>query len=142
MSIPPLQSANVLVVEDNPIDAVLISIALKAGGFLNDPTVVEDGRPAIQLLQKQGFFSNYARPDLVILDLNLKQMDGSAVLEFIRQTPDLMNLRVAILSSSPADVMVRRAFGANGYFSKPSDLDSYERLGKELVDCYMSGSLS
>jgi CheY-like chemotaxis protein len=142
MSVTPSANPNILVVEDNTLDALLLKVALKEGGFTNDPVVVEDGRPALDLLQRSGFFAEYAVPDLVILDLDLKRVDGPAVLDFIRQAPNLEHVRVAVVSCSPPHVMMTRATGADGYFTKPSDLVSYQQLGKDLMDCYLGAPVS
>jgi CheY-like chemotaxis protein len=58
-----------------------------------------------------------------VRELNQK-LDGPEVLSYIREDPSLKRLCVTILSSSPADVMVNRALGADYYFSKPSDVAS------------------
>lgn len=134
MSLP--KDANILVVEDNPIDARLTRLALKRGGFIKEPVVVDDGLPAIEFLRGKNAPAACLFPDLVILDLNLKRVDGPAVLAFIRKDLGLDKLCVAVLSSSPEDVMLSRAAGANCYFSKPSDIESYMRLGEEIAGCY------
>jgi CheY-like chemotaxis protein len=127
---------NVLMVEDNPIDARLIKMALKEGGFTKEPTILDDGLPALALLRGDKEYAGFPRPDLVILDLNLKQVDGPKVLAYIRQTADLRNLCVAILSSSPTEVMLSRAAEANGYFTKPHDLNGFKILGSQIMNCY------
>jgi CheY-like chemotaxis protein len=127
---------NILVVEDNPIDAKLILMALKQAGVTRAPEVVDDGIPALALLRGDGQYQGRILPDMVILDLNLKRVDGPEVLAYIRETPHLSGLCVAILSSSPSDVMIKRAAQANCYFTKPSDLSQFLSLGKNLLNCY------
>ena len=131
---------NVLVVEDNPTDALMIKWALKEAGLSKEPTVVDDGAPALALLQKKKGYEDHPSPDLVILDLNLKLVDGPEVLSLIRQTADLRSICVAILSSSPRDVMVRQAGQANGYFTKPNDLEEFKELAPQIMDCYRRSS--
>ena len=118
------------------MDVYLIKLALKRGGFTKEPAVVDDGLPAIRLLQRRAEYADSPIPNLVILDLNLKCVDGPEVLAHIRDDPKLSGVCIAILSSSPQDVMVSRAGGADCYFSKPSDLGSYARLGFEIASCY------
>ena len=134
----PLSSTeiNILVVEDNPIDVRMIKWALKAGGFTKEPTVVDDGLPALALLRREKEYEHHPSPDLVILDLNLKQIDGPEVLTCIRQTTGLSDMCVAILSSSPKEVMVSRAAQANGYFTKPDNLMGFRMLDQQIMDCY------
>ena len=122
----------VLVIEDNPMDAYMIKLALKRGGFSGEPLVVEDGEPALALLRRDTPYEREVLPDLVILDLNLKRVDGPEVLSYIRETESLKHLSVVVLSSSPEDVMRSKAAEADGYFEKPADIDEYFAVGKVI----------
>jgi two-component system, chemotaxis family, response regulator Rcp1 len=126
----------ILVVEDNPIDVKMIKRALKLGGFVGEPDVVNDGAPAIALLNREKQYEDVPLPDLVVLDLNLITVDGEQVLRFIRENPTLNKIRVAILSSTPYDVAGKNTARADCYFVKPSSLPAFEALGKQILDCY------
>ena len=78
---------------------------------------------------------NEVSPELVVLDLNLPVRDGIEVLDLIRSRPELAALPVAVVSSSPKDVMKGRAARADCHVTKPADLDEYLAIGKELLDC-------
>jgi CheY-like chemotaxis protein len=114
------------------MDAYMIRLALKRGGFQGDPLIVEDGEPALAVLRQDSPYENELLPDLVILDLNLKRIDGPQVLSYIRSTESLRHLAVVVLSSSPEDVMRSKAAEANGYFEKPADVDEYFAVGKTI----------
>ncbi len=131
-------SPNILIVEDNVLDAELTKWALAEAGFAGIPTVVNDGSDALLILRRQEPYQDSLFPDMVILDLNLKLVDGPEVLRFIRESPDLSSLTVAILSSTPEDVMRAKAAKANCYFSKSSSLDGYAEIGKKLLACYFA----
>jgi two-component system response regulator len=131
-----LSAPNILIVEDNPLDAELTRWSLSEAGFRGQSAVVSDGLEAIAVLRRESPFQNHWVPDLVILDLNLKLMDGPEVLQFIRNTPDLSGTRVAILSSSPEYIMRTKAGKADCYFSKSSSLDVYASIGKKILECY------
>lgn len=126
----------ILIVEDNPVDVRMIKRALKAGGLIDEPLVVNDGAPAISLLSREKEYASVPLPDLVVLDLNLITVDGAAVLRFIRETPALDKVSVAILSSTPQDAVRANHAQADCYFVKPSDLTAFESLGKKILDCY------
>ena len=126
----------VLVVEDNPIDAQVIKLALKQGGLENEPVVVDDGAPALALLCRQPPFADQPLPELIILDLNLKLVDGPEVLSFVRSRADLAETTVAILSSSPEDVMRSKAGQANCFFRKSSDFATALDLGRRIIECH------
>jgi CheY-like chemotaxis protein len=132
----------ILLVDDNPVDVLLIKKALANGGFRNTPVVVDDGEPALELLQGQGQFAGESLPDFIILDLNLRRVDGGEVLKFIRGHAELNALRVIILSSSPEEVMRSNAVQADCYIQKPTDVASFQNLGKQISAFYWGETTS
>jgi two-component system, chemotaxis family, chemotaxis protein CheY len=68
-------------------------------------------------------------PDLVILDINMPEVTGLDLLEFIRRRKEWKDLPVIMLSSEAADVTVDRAMeiGADGYAMKPVTLEELEK---------------
>jgi CheY-like chemotaxis protein len=127
----------ILLVEDNPVDVLMMKRALKNGGFKNQPIVLDDGEPALAFLAQQGRYEDMELPDLVILDLNLRKVDGPEVLSFIRNTPELRSLRVIVVSSSPEDVMKSSAAEADCYIEKPNDVVSFQNLGNRIRSFYL-----
>lgn len=130
----------ILIVEDNPLDADLTKWSLSECGFTGELIVVADGLEAMALLRQEPPFQEHELPDLVILDLNLRLMDGPEVLQFIRDTPELTNIKVAVLSSAPEFIMRNKAAEADCYFSKSSSLESYAAIGRKILDCYYKGT--
>ena len=81
-------------------------------------------RPAAQALLAGG------RPDMMILDINMPEVSGLDMLEFLRLRPEWKDLPVIMLSSEAADVMVDKAMklGADGYVMKPVTIDELEKV--------------
>ena len=134
---------NVLIVEDNRIDARLISHALnKVKDWTLQSTIVDDGEKAIHYLLGEDEYSGAAKPDLVILDLNLPKRDGTEVLETIRRLEDYKDMRVFILSSNSIDLSmdeVRRAqLEADAYFVKPFEVGSFSEIAHGIHARYMA----
>ncbi len=119
-------------VEDNPADAYLTTFALRQEGF-QEITVLDDGEPAIAYLKAQTPYENAPRPALVILDLNLKRVDGVEVLRWIRANPTMADLPVIVWSSSPADAQGEVASQATQYLEKPGSLDGYLNIGRVVA---------
>ena len=120
----------VVLIEDNAADVYLLQEALRSAARC-EFTVLGDGDSAYRYfvdLEGEG-------PDLVVLDLNLPGKDGEEVLALIRESGKLEGIPVAIVSSSPKDVVQKKVGKADGYVTKPSDLDEYMAIGRELVAC-------
>lgn len=107
----------------------------------------EEMTRAVQLMLKlldcdaRGFFNARSaaqtlltgkRPDLIILDINMPEVSGLDMLEFIRRRAEWKDLPVLMLSTEAADVTVDRALklGADGYISKPVTIEELERALK------------
>jgi DNA-binding response OmpR family regulator len=69
------------------------------------------------------------RPDLMILDINMPEVSGLDLLEFLRRRAEWKNLPVIMLSTEAADVTVDKAMklGANGYVTKPITIEELEQ---------------
>lgn len=74
-------------------------------------------------------FLDGKRPDLLILDINMPEVTGIMMLEFVRRRPELQNLPVIMLSSEATDIQIDEALnlGADAYVTKPVSIDELER---------------
>ena len=68
-------------------------------------------------------------PDLIILDINLPEVSGLDMLEFLRRRPEWKNLPVVMLSSEATDTIVDKALelGADSYVMKPMTIEELEK---------------
>lgn len=121
---------HLLLVDDDPAFARLMSLACSACRTPRRLTHCLDGAQGLDLLHKRGPFTRASRPDLVLLDINLPGISGLDLLEQIKATPDLREIPVAIVSSSShgADVAKAYSAGAACYITKPTDFDELERV--------------
>lgn len=124
-----------LLVEDNVADVYLVVEALRECNLEIHTAVVTDGLQAISYLRCEDQYRDVARPDLLLLDLNLPKMDGREVLVTIKSDPTLTDIPVIIFSSSAADDEVLFAYrhGASCYLIKPHNVTEYFSLLQELV---------
>jgi CheY-like chemotaxis protein len=69
------------------------------------------------------------RFDMMILDINMPEVTGLDLLEFLRRNKSTRELPVVMLSTESSDVMIDRAheLGADAYISKPVTLEELER---------------
>src|SRR6185295_5997916 len=103
-------SINILLVEDNAADVRLTEEALEEAKVLNSLSVVEDGEAALDYLYQRGRYSSVARPDLVLLDLNLPKRDGREVLEIMKSDEKLKSIPVVVLTGSTAESDILRSY--------------------------------
>jgi CheY-like chemotaxis protein len=124
------RTAQVLLVEDNRGDAVLTKRAFKRANLASDIVVAETGEKGLSILRREGEHAEAARPDLILLDLNLPHMHGQDFLQTVKADPDFKRIPVIVLSSSSADMDVTASYDrhANGYITKPLDAETYEDI--------------
>ena len=69
------------------------------------------------------------QPDLMIVDINMPEVSGLDLLEFIRRRGDWERLPILMLSTEAADVTIDRALalGADGYVTKPITIEEFEK---------------
>jgi two-component system, chemotaxis family, response regulator Rcp1 len=129
----------ILLVEDNPGDVRLTIEALKEAKLVNRFNVVADGVEALEYLKGQGRFAQAARPDLVLLDLNLPRKDGREVLEEMKNDRELRSIPVVVLTTSRAEEDILRAYNlhANCYISKPVDFTQFMHVVKSIESFWL-----
>jgi chemotaxis family two-component system response regulator Rcp1 len=134
------QPIHVLLVEDSPGDIRLTQEALKDAKMHIHLDVTRDGQEAMAFLMREGEYANAARPDLILLDLNLPKKDGREVLKEIKEDPTLKIIPVVILttSASEADILRSYSLHANCYITKPVSLDGFLTVVKSIDNFWMS----
>ena len=132
----------VLLVEDNPGDVELVERAVRNSDFHLNMTIAMDGEEAMSVLRQEGDHAGSPRPDLVLLDLNLPKKDGRQVLSDIRSDPVLKNLLVVVLTSSPTQEDLLKAYDlhSNGYVSKPVDSRAFDSVVKDVLNYWFNVS--
>jgi DNA-binding response OmpR family regulator len=81
------------------------------------------------------------QPDLLVLDINMPEVTGLDLLEFVRRRAEWKRLPVIMLSSEAADVTVDKAMeiGADGYLTKPVLIEELERMMADVFNKYQKG---
>ena len=140
MNLSQSKPIEILLVEDSPSDAALTIEALKAGKIANRLTHAEDGVEAMDFLRRRGKYADAARPDLIMLDLNLPRMDGRDVLVEIKTDPDLKIIPIIVLTTSRSDEDILKSYqlNANCYITKPVDFDHFIGVVKSIENFWLT----
>jgi two-component system, chemotaxis family, response regulator Rcp1 len=130
----------ILLVEDNPGDVRLTIEALKEGRLRSHVLVASNGEEALAVLRREGRHALAARPDLILLDLNLPGKGGQEVLAEIKADPHLRRIPVVILTSSQAEQDILRSYDqyANCYITKPVDLGRFLEVVTAIEDFWLT----
>jgi len=124
---------SVLIVDDNPRCLEFMRLAFEAQGGVN---VTSELRPLTALTRIRA-----ERPDLVVLDVKMPELDGFAVLAMLRGEGNPVPVVMCSGSSLQKDVDRAYAGGCNGYLEKPTTMQDYSTMAGAIVDYWRLGEL-
>lgn len=130
---------NILLAEDNPGDAYLISTALADSKVSYKIHNVVNGEAAMAFLRQEGEYTDVPRPDIILLDLNLPLKHGFEVLEEIKTSPELKMIPTIILTSSNSETDILKSYNlfASCYLIKPVDFNDFCNEIKSLENFWL-----
>jgi two-component system cell cycle response regulator len=109
-----MKETTILVVEDNPLNMKLVRALLQKDSY----RVLEAGNAETGLVLAQE-----AKPDLILMDIQLPGMDGLTAVRILKKDPLLQKVPIVALTSYAmgGDVEKAREAGCDGYLTKPVD---------------------
>lgn len=134
-----LNTVHILLVEDNEADIVMTCEAFEDAKLRNEIAIARDGYEAMEYLRREGQFVDAARPDIILLDLNLPGPSGKDILKFVKSEPELKDIPVVILTSSEASYEVKEAYtlAANCYIVKPVDMTKFIEIVRVIENFWV-----
>lgn len=131
---PPLK---LLIIEDNPGDAVLFQAFFKQDRRRSEFFHVSDGEEALQFLYKEGAHTGSPRPDIIVVDINLPRIDGKDLVREIKNNDSLRSIPVIVFTSSESEEDIRQCYasGANCVLIKAADVDGASHIF-ELMESF------
>jgi DNA-binding NarL/FixJ family response regulator len=102
----------ILVIEDEPEMRRNLATILRLEKF--QPLAAENGRVGVELATKE-------RPDLILCDVMMPELDGHGVLQALRENPDTASIPFIFLTAKGEKIDVRSGMnlGADDYLTKP-----------------------
>lgn len=132
-------TAEILLVEDNPSDVELVLRALKRQQVAQNVVIVRDGEQAVDYVFGRGKYKDRSvddSPKVIFLDLKLPKLDGFEVLRLIKSDSKTRRIPIVVVTSSKEESDIMRCYdsGANSYIVKPVNYD-------EFVQCIVETAL-
>ncbi len=115
-----IEEAVVIVVEDDPLNAILIRKLLQIAG-VEQLVICESGQELRAALQ------GLPRVDLILLDLRMPDEDGYMVLQSLRAMSKLAETKIIAATANvmPDDILRAEEAGFDGFMGKPFDFDRF-----------------
>jgi two-component system cell cycle response regulator DivK len=112
------ESKTILHVEDNPENRMLVRRILQAYGF-----TLYEAENASQTLE----ILNGIKPDLILMDINIPEMDGYTLTHTIKSLPGMSSLPIVAITANvmKGDREKSLQAGCDGYIQKPIDVDTF-----------------
>lgn len=127
----------ILIVEDSPTDAALTIRAFKVAGISNQLVVAKDAEQGMDYLFGTGMYEKEkpAKPQLIVLDLNLPGMSGIEFLRRVKGYPSTLHVPIVVLTATRNDKSIKECgrLGAESYIVKPLSLRSSVKATPNLT---------
>jgi len=116
-----MSKGHILVVEDNLDNYELVRAILDIAGY--DTFLAVNGRDGVNAARKQ-------KPDLILMDMSLPEMDGWIATKHIREDPESAHIPMIALTVHTLPIERKRALdaGVDAYLPKPYDAGQLIRL--------------
>jgi CheY-like chemotaxis protein len=130
----------ILMIDDDEEDFILVRDALKSRDLKVELYWAEDGDEAMNFLRRKGEYTDFPKPHLILLDLNMPGKDGFEVLKDLKADPDLRKMPVVILTSSSDEEHVTQGYnmGANSFMLKAISFDEMADSLRSLCEYWFA----
>jgi two-component system cell cycle response regulator DivK len=120
-------SQKILYVEDNIDNRILVRRILMAEGY--NMLEAQDAYQALQVVQSQ-------RPDLILMDINMPEIDGYTLTSRLKEMPGLGSVPIIALTANVMRGDRERSLeaGCDGYIQKPIDVDQLPAQIKRFLN--------
>lgn len=116
----------ILIADDEPNIVLALEYLMKNEGY--EVQTVTDGEDALRAIEK-------SRPDLILLDIMMPNLDGYEVCQRIRSDPSMKDIVIIMLTAKGREVEREKglALGADFYISKPFSTREVVKKVREIL---------
>jgi two-component system, cell cycle response regulator DivK len=116
----------ILQIEDNQANRLLVERVLEPHNY--HLLHAGDGETGVALAVE-------TKPDLILIDMGLPDVDGQTVVTLLKQIPDMKNIPIVAITAWPADKAMEMAqrYGCDGCITKPINV----KLFPEQIAAYL-----
>jgi two-component system cell cycle response regulator DivK len=122
-----MSKGHILVVEDNLDNYELVHAILEFAGY--DTFLAVNGQDGVYAARKQ-------KPDLILMDMSLPEMDGWEATRHIREDPETAQIPMVAITAHTLPQERKRALeaGVDAYLSKPFDAHQFIQLVEKTLE--------
>lgn len=122
-----MSNIRVLYIEDNPDNRLLVQRVLMAEGY--QVIVTSNATDGLKLAESE-------RPNLILVDINMPEVDGYTVTGQLRKMPHLARVPIIALTANvmKGDREKTLAAGCDGYIQKPIDIDQFPKQLTRFIE--------
>jgi CheY-like chemotaxis protein len=129
------EDIDILLVEDNPLDAELTMRGLKSQKVANRITWLKDGAEALDYVFRRNQYAGRTDngPRLILLDLKMPRVGGIEVTRALKSDERTKRIPIVIMTSSKeeGDIASSYDLGVNSYIVKPLDFASLAEVASQ-----------
>lgn len=108
----------ILQIEDNRANKILVERVLESYDY--NLLHAEDGETGVNIAIDE-------KPDLILLDMGLPDVDGQTIVTLLKQIPELQHVPIVAVTAWPADkaLEIAKRYGCDGCITKPIDVKTF-----------------
>ena len=122
------QLVTILLVEDDLVDVLNVQRAFNKNNIQNPLVIAKNGLEALNMLRGEaGYEILNPKPNIILLDLNMPQMNGIEFLNELRKDSQLKSTSVFVMTTSNSEQDRVEAYNLNvaGYIIKPVSFEKF-----------------
>ncbi|OHD25972.1 MAG: two-component system response regulator [Spirochaetes bacterium GWB1_59_5] len=129
---PNLTALRIMMIDDEAVNLKILGKMLEAHGYSN-LVPIQDSRNVMDQYHQE-------RPNLILLDLNMPNLDGYAILEQLKALDDKLLPPIVVLTAQHGRDFILRALdlGARDYITKPFDMGELLARVRTMLEVHLA----